>query len=539
MRRFWFLATILGCATPSRPPPAAVEAASHGAPEPKSDDRSRSELGPPSDQYWTTPRPGGVAGGRSADELAKLVVDGLRARGGEAAPDGALARTAGWYLSETAIGRDPDAAEADRVARHLGFAGPVLAAAAFSLPSRGDEWQRALAQVPANMSVNRFGIRVSRSGESGAVVFGVVEATLEPFARRLAVGQSLQLRGEITSRFSFGHVYLTSPDGKVKETRLSGRQIDVTLPMAVPGVYKVEVMGDGAPGPVVVVNVPVYVGIAESTAAAPTTAAAPAPAALTEGRLLSLLNGARATAGLAPLTPDPELRSLALAHTEDMAKNGFFGHISPTTGSPEDRARRAGLVVATLGENVAQAATPELAHESLMDSPGHRANMLRPDFTHVGIASVPLPSQTLIATLVFGRRASAASLEASAANVLETIAALRKAKGVRPVARDRALQAAADTAIRALAAGGAPERALAAANAALAAQDAKSERHPQQGRRGGCVQLFELLDLAQLERYPILADSRARKLGVAVTPLRRGSAAVLAVLVLIDGVPCE
>jgi uncharacterized protein YkwD len=538
MRRSWFLATILACATPPRPP-SAVEPAPQSAPEPKSDDRSRSELGPASDRYWTTARQGGVAGGRSAEELAKLVADGLRARGGEAEPDGALAQTASWYLSETAIGRNPDAAEADRVARHLGFAGPVLAAAAFSLPSRGDEWQRALAQVPANMSVNRFGIRVSRGGEAGAVVFGTVEATLEPFARRLAVGENLQLRGEIASRFSFGHVYLTSPDGKVKETRLRGRQVDVMLPMAVPGAYKVEVMGDGATGPVVVVNVPVYVGIPESTAAAPTTAPAPAPAALTEGRLLSLLNGARATAGLAPLAPDPELRALALGHTEDMANNGFFGHVSPTTGPPEDRARRAGLVVAALGENIAQAATPELAHQSLMDSPGHRANMLRPDFTHVGIAAVSLPSQNLIATLVFGRRVSAASLEASPSKMLEAIAALRKAKGVRPVARDHALQAAADTAIRALAAGGKPERALAAANAALAAQDKQSEPRPQQGRRGGCVQLFELLDLAQLEQYPILVDARTRKLGLAATSLRRGSGTVLAVLVLIDGVPCQ
>jgi uncharacterized protein YkwD len=351
-------------------------------------------------------------------------------------------------------------------------------------------------------------------------------------------GKTCGCAGRIASRYSFGHVYLTSPDGKVKETRLLRRQVDVMLPMAVPGTYKVEVMGDGATGPVVVVNVPVYVGIPEPAASAPTTSATAAPAPLIDGRLLSLLNQAREAAGLAPLAPDPELRSLALAHTEDMANNGFFGHVSPTTGTPEDRARRAGLMVTILGENVAQASTPELAHQGLMDSPGHRANMLRSDFTHIGIASASLPaSQTLIATLVFGRRASAASVEASPAKVLEAINDLRKAKGIRPVTRDRTLQAAAATAIRALAAGATPDRALAAANAALTAPDNQSETPP--ARRGGCVQLLELLDLAQLDQHAILFDPRGRKLGLAATTLRRGSAQILAVVFLIDGVSCK
>jgi uncharacterized protein YkwD len=536
VRRFLVLAAMVGCATPAAPPPDVTPPPA-AAPSPEEpEEPGQADLGPASARYQTAAQPGGVVGGRMAEDLARAVADLLRARGAEPEPDGALARTAGWYLGEWAIGRRRDAAEGDRVARHFGFSGPLLGAVAFSLTEHRDQWQAALTQVAANMIINRFGVKVSPGAGLAAVVIGAVEATLDPFARRLAAGETLRLRGELASRFKFGHLYLTGPDGKVLETRLPGRKLEQSLALPVAGAYKVEVMGDGASGPVIVVNVPVYVGVPEpglAAAAAPGPAAA--PAALAEGRLLTLLNEARGKAGLPPLAPDPELRALALGHTEDMTRSGFFGHVSPNTGSAEDRARRAGVVLAVLGENIAQAATPELAHDSLMDSPGHRANMLRKDFTHVGIAVIPLPPPNLTATLVFGRRASAGTEATTAAQVLETIAALRTAKGVPPLARDRAFEAAAQAGIRVVTSGGAPERALAAANASLAA----ARDQPAQSRaRRGCVQLYELVELSQLGQYPMLVDARVKRIGAAVAPRRRGNATVLAVVILIDGASC-
>jgi uncharacterized protein YkwD len=95
---------------------------------------------------------------------------------------------------------------------------------------------------------------------------------------------------------------------------------------------------------------------------------------------------------LPALVLDEALRDVAFAHSTDMAEHDFFGHVSAISGDPEARLRRAGVVVSAYGENIAQADSPENAHDSLMSSPGHRAVMLDAQFTHVGIAAVPAHS---------------------------------------------------------------------------------------------------------------------------------------------------
>ncbi|MEI9954350.1 MAG: CAP domain-containing protein [Pseudomonadota bacterium] len=157
-------------------------------------------------------------------------------------------------------------------------------------------------------------------------------------------------------------------------------------------------MGDGVSGPVVVSNVPLYVGIPEPAAAI--VAGAVVEPEQAEARLLVLVNEARAAAGLNKVQPDAELREIALAHSTDMADHHFFGHVSPRTGTPTDRVHRSGVLVSAAGENVASAPTPEVAHEGLMGSPGHRANILRPDWTHVGIG-VRKGEDGLLVTEVF------------------------------------------------------------------------------------------------------------------------------------------
>ena len=112
---------------------------------------------------------------------------------------------------------------------------------------------------------------------------------------------------------------------------------------------------------------------------------------------------------------------MALAHSEDMAESDFFGHVSPTNGTLEDRMKRAHLTLAHFGENVALSDSAETAHAQLMDSPGHRGGMLDGKFTHVGIG-VAVRSQgtrkpRVYATLIFGKR-SGITLETVPARVL-------------------------------------------------------------------------------------------------------------------------
>jgi uncharacterized protein YkwD len=104
-----------------------------------------------------------------------------------------------------------------------------------------------------------------------------------------------------------------------------------------------------------------------------------------EAQMLELVNGERASAGLKPLAPDPELTEVARAHSTDMFERGYFAHVSPEGLSPFDRMTQAGVKFRTAGENLALAPTLQIAHTGLMNSPGHRANILRPEFGRLGI----------------------------------------------------------------------------------------------------------------------------------------------------------
>ena len=104
-----------------------------------------------------------------------------------------------------------------------------------------------------------------------------------------------------------------------------------------------------------------------------------------EGRMLELVNRDRVAAGLKPLVADPELTQVARRHSADMFARGYFAHNTPEGIDPFERMHGAGIRFDTAGENLALAPTVEVAHTGLMNSPGHRANILRPEFGRVGI----------------------------------------------------------------------------------------------------------------------------------------------------------
>jgi uncharacterized protein YkwD len=104
-----------------------------------------------------------------------------------------------------------------------------------------------------------------------------------------------------------------------------------------------------------------------------------------EAEMLRLVNQERIANGLAPLEADPELTEVARRHSVDMFSRGYFAHNTPENKSPFDRIREGGVRFRTAGENLALAPTVPIAHTGLMNSPGHRANILRPQFGRVGI----------------------------------------------------------------------------------------------------------------------------------------------------------
>lgn len=107
-----------------------------------------------------------------------------------------------------------------------------------------------------------------------------------------------------------------------------------------------------------------------------------------ERQMFVLVNNERTKASLKPLTADENLKEVARAHAKDMFARGYFSHINPEGLSPFDRLEKAGINFTAAGENLAFAPTVELAHQGLMQSTGHRANILSVEFAKVGIGVI-------------------------------------------------------------------------------------------------------------------------------------------------------
>jgi uncharacterized protein YkwD len=104
-----------------------------------------------------------------------------------------------------------------------------------------------------------------------------------------------------------------------------------------------------------------------------------------EARMLVLVNEERQKVGLKPLKFDPEMLVVARKHSRDMFARGYFSHITPEGKSPFDRMRREKVRFLSAGENLALGQTLNICHRGLMNSPGHRANILNVSFGRVGI----------------------------------------------------------------------------------------------------------------------------------------------------------
>jgi len=119
-----------------------------------------------------------------------------------------------------------------------------------------------------------------------------------------------------------------------------------------------------------------------------------------EQQLIDLTNQARLDAGLKPLRPSPELKKVALAHSEEMRDLNYFSHYSPTPGMHDVVARYKtilGSVPFLLGENLARrygtqnsltAANIEATFRDLMRSESHRRNILEPRYDETAVAIV-------------------------------------------------------------------------------------------------------------------------------------------------------
>jgi uncharacterized YkwD family protein len=104
-----------------------------------------------------------------------------------------------------------------------------------------------------------------------------------------------------------------------------------------------------------------------------------------EQQMITLVNQARSQNNLPALQVDMQVTNVARVKAQDMIDNNYFSHNSPKYGSPFDMMKSFGVHYVKAGENIAGNQTVQNAHNALMNSPGHRENILSPDYTHIGI----------------------------------------------------------------------------------------------------------------------------------------------------------
>lgn len=115
-----------------------------------------------------------------------------------------------------------------------------------------------------------------------------------------------------------------------------------------------------------------------------------------EDQVLMLVNANRAAGAdcggagtfgaAAPLAMNEELRCAARNHSMDMAVRGYFSHTSPEGEGPGDRIEAAGYEYSWWGENIAWGyPSPDAVVNGWMNSPGHCANIMRAEFTEIGV----------------------------------------------------------------------------------------------------------------------------------------------------------
>lgn len=120
-----------------------------------------------------------------------------------------------------------------------------------------------------------------------------------------------------------------------------------------------------------------------------------------EQKMISYINSERTKRGLSELNINPQLSKIAHLKAEDMLNNNYFSHTSPTYGSPFDMMKKFGISYTMAGENIAKNTDVYKAHVALMNSEGHRANILNSSYTDVGVGVVHDNSGGIIVVEMF------------------------------------------------------------------------------------------------------------------------------------------
>jgi uncharacterized protein YkwD len=223
-------------------------------------------------------------------------------------------------------------------------------------------------------------------------LFVARRVNLQPVSRQLPTGGTLPVAFSLRPGYGSPQVVTTWPNGSLRRAPVREREGAWRAVVQVspePGEQLLEIIATSPRGPEVVALMPLSVGTQPRGSWVGRIGCPETEAVLTvdeaEKAILALANGERRTRGLAPLELDRRVAAVARAHSREMADAGYFAHVSPSTGELADRLHAARIAVEAAAENIGKAECLASVHGSLMESPGHRANLLSPLYTHVGV----------------------------------------------------------------------------------------------------------------------------------------------------------
>jgi uncharacterized protein YkwD len=407
--------------------------------------------------YTTRPTAHAVRGGPDAERIEQALLAVARARSMDLTGDGRLAELATFIGATVDPSGSPPASQAvDAYSRHLGLVEPVPLFMVFGQINEAGNPQtldQMLKGAPKNVGYNRYGVVIvpRATQRLAVVVLSAAGLDMAPVSRSARPGSALPLRGKVRDRYKHPQLEITLPNGMVKHIAdRPGSDFEFVAPIAERGVHRVEILADGPYGIEVLANFPVFAGVEEPPIVVAPSAQPPAGQPSDESgvaaRLLTLLNDARRIANVPPLKEHTGLAEVARAHSDDMVGAGFFGHVSPVNGDPTTRVRRKGLGFVVIAENVGRGSTAEEVNTMLLDSPGHRANALDANLTHVGIGVVIDQRgghSQIVATEEFGGLSKPIDLAAAPDELLRLVNARRSSAGAPKLEVDPVLTEAA------------------------------------------------------------------------------------------------
>ena len=326
---------------------------------------------------------------------------------------------------------------------------------------RADTPEQALGTLLARKDLNdepasHVGVGAWARGERTALVVLLAwrKATLQSFPRTLdKPGTGQMLCGQFEQGLRDAELYVTQPEGRVEHpalVRQTGTSFCARLLFATEGEYTVEVVGHGDKGPEVASLFLVDVGRARPRGKRERLVE---PTSVEDARaaVLERINALRHAYGAVPLVLDPTLVGVAQAYSERMAHEGFFAHVAPDGSDLRGRMSAAGVTARTTGENLGQASGPLSAHFGIEHSPGHRGNLLLPQYRQAGIGvvfqKVEGRDQALL-TEVFSSGPPPPPAADPREEAYQTLATHRASHGLPPLVRSPVLERIAQEHVR-------------------------------------------------------------------------------------------